>query len=216
MPGPIRALRFIHNAIRVQASEVERLCAECVSPAAAAETVTPAVAVLNSAVRGHVIGEDEGYFPTLRGRLPHAADSFQFDHDDEEQRLVELETLAANCESDADLAALRRVAIVVREHLDLHMTKEEEILWPLTEEHFTPPEQGAMVGAILAVLPKDSMPSMIPWVVELQTPDEAVAYVRMLRQAQPAEVFGMFLGWIRSGVSEQRWSELVAAIPEIG
>ena len=49
--------------------------------------------------------------------------------------------------------------MVVREHLDLHMTKEEQILWPQTEEQFSPPEQATIVQNILAAIPKEEFPA---------------------------------------------------------
>jgi hemerythrin-like domain-containing protein len=212
--GPIRGLRFIHNAIRVQAREVEDALVAAASPTDATKSATT-VHLLTGAVRPHVHGEDVGYFPQLRERLPRAADAFQFDHDAEKERLDELDRLVGACASDEQLAELRRHAVVVREHLDLHMTKEEQILWPQTEEAFSPQEQGAIIGAVLGVIPQEQMVTLVPWLVDRQSSEEAISYMRMLQHVQPAEVFAMFTGWVREGSRAERWDELIAAMPEL-
>lgn len=212
--GPIRGLRFIHNAIRVQAEEVEDALVAASSPADATK-VAPTVRLLTGAVRPHVYGEDVGYFPQLRERLPRAADAFQFDHDAEKDRLDELDRLVSSCSSNQQLALLRRHAVVVREHLDLHMAKEEQILWPETEEAFSPEEQGAIIGAVLGVIPQEQLVTLVPWLVDRQSSDEAVAYMRMLQHVQPPEVFEMFTGWVSAGSRTERWEELIAAMPEL-
>jgi len=212
--GPIRGLRFIHNAIRVQAGEVEDALFAAVSPGDVTQSAM-AVHLLTSAVRPHVHGEDIGYFPRLRERLPRAADAFQFDHDAEKERLDELDRLVDVCASDEQLAELRRHAVVVREHLDLHMTKEEQILWPETEEAFSPQEQGEIIGAVLAEIPQEQMVTLVPWLVDRQSSEEAVAYMRMLQHVQPPEVFAVFTGWVREGSRPERWNELISAMPEL-
>lgn len=212
-PGPIRALRYIHEAIRAQAALVEERCASA-QPADVAG-FRDQIATLTRAVRLHVAGEDAGMFPVLAERIPNSVASFEFDHVSEEERLAELDRLGQQCAGDDDLQELRRSAIVVREHLDLHMTKEEQILWPLTEEHFAPPEQATIVQKILAAIPKEEFPTLLPWIVDMVTVDDAVAYVQFLEKVQPAEVFAMTARWLSDGVSAERLAALRPRLPAL-
>ena len=210
--GPIRGLRFIHAAIRAQAAEIQTRCAAMTEPAQAAG-VTDAVAMLARATRAHAQGEDEGYFPTLAERCEAGTvEPFQADHVDENGRLDQLEQLASACTSHEELGRLAQVASEVREHLGAHMTREEELLWPLTEEKFSPPEQGAIMGAIMQAVPREHLPRLIPWMTEMQSPEDAVVYVQLLQKLQPPEVFSMSAGWIREGVSPDRLTVLKAKV----
>jgi iron-sulfur cluster repair protein YtfE (RIC family) len=212
--GPIRALRFVHNAISAQAKLVEER-AYSADGFEQARALAPEVHILTDILRGHIKGEDDGYFCTLAERAPNSVEAFTFDHREESARLDEIDRLVDACSSNDDVVALRRAVTVLREQVDHHMKKEEEILWPLTESLFSPPEQGQIIQAILSVIPKEAMPKLVPWIVSMQSPQDAVAYVQVLERAQPPEVFAMSKRWIESGVSSERWSELVGALPSL-
>ncbi|MBW2463991.1 MAG: hypothetical protein JRH11_20250 [Deltaproteobacteria bacterium] len=86
---------------------------------------------------------------------------------------------------------------------------------PLIAERFSPPEQGAIVNDILSAIPKEAMPKLVPWIVERQSVEDAVAYVSALRGAMPPPVFAAARGWIEGGVAPERWRALVERIPEL-
>jgi len=214
-PGPIRGLRFVHSALRIQSAQIAEDCARLSEPAETSG-LADAVGKLVRAERGHAKGEDGGYFPTLEERAPRVTAPFTFDHHHEDSHLDRLEQLVASCSSQEELAELKQLSVVIRESLDAHMTKEEQLLWPLTEELFSPPEQGAIIGAILAVIPPASMPELISWITEVISAEDAVAYVQLLQRVQPPEVFATTTGWIQSGVSPDRWQHLGSEIPGLG
>ena len=210
--GPIRGLRFVHEAIRVEAHYLEHRIAAFTN-ATDARDVVPAVKLLTAAVRGHVRGEDVGYFPALAERAPGALDAFVFDHDEEAPHLDRYDALAESCAAGTgDLAALKRMSVSIHEHLRHHMAKEEAILWPLTERLFSPAEQGGLLGAVVAAVPRESMPVLVPWIVDRQSHDEAVAYVKLLATAMPPPAFEAAKGWIRGGVRPETWQGLVSRV----
>jgi iron-sulfur cluster repair protein YtfE (RIC family) len=212
-PGPIRALRFIHAALRAAAEEIETKSAAFDRPEQVAE-IADAVRMFTRATRGHAAGEDAGYFPTLSERAPKVTDTFSFDHRDELQHLAELDRFAGDCTQD-ELPAFAKLASVVRAQMDLHMKKEEQLLWPLTEELFSPPEQGAIIQAILAAIPKQEMPALIPWLTNQLSDDDAVAYVELLQNVQPAPVFETTVGWIREGIRPELWSTITSRVDSL-
>jgi hypothetical protein len=205
-PGPIRALIYVHEALRAAAVELEAACNAAGAPAEV-ESFGERLREYTYTARGHAVAEDKGYFPTLSERAPNVADAFAFDHDDEAEHLAELDRLSAGC-TDAELPELKRLMSQVRAQMDLHMRKEETILWPLTEKLFSPPEQGAMVQQILAAIPAEDMPKLIPWIVDQLDVELAGRYVDTLAKVQPAEVFARTVEWIRSGCVPARVVEL--------
>jgi iron-sulfur cluster repair protein YtfE (RIC family) len=204
--GPIRGLRFIHQALRAAGSDIARRSAACNDPEAV-KGLAEAVNGYTAAARGHAQGEDDGYFPTLTERAPGVAESFVFDHREEQQHLDDMDRLVADCPAD-QLEAFKQLCTVVCAQMELHMRKEEELLWPLTEEKFSPPEQGAIMQAILGAIPKAQFPSLLPWLVNNLELDEAVDYLQLLQRLQPPEVFQTTLGWMRDSVRTDHWSAI--------
>ena len=112
-------------------------------------------------------------------------------------------------------AALARDCSALRVSVTLHSTKEDELILPLVDEHFSPAEQGEMVGKILSTISREDMVEFVPWIVDRQPPDTAEAYVRGLMGAMPAPVFAAAKGWIEGGISAEKWQDLKARIPEL-
>jgi hypothetical protein len=107
---------------------------------------------------------------------------------------------------------LRRQTIALTEHLALHSRKEDELITPLVEEHFSPPEQASMLQEILAAIPRAEMSTGVPWIVSRQEPDDREAYVRGLMAAMPAPAFEAAKGWIRDGIPADQWADLTSRI----
>ena len=216
MPGPIDSLRFVHEAILAEADAIEAAVAEAGSPADAGE-LAARVAYYGSLVDRHTRGEEIGLFPALAEKVPGLAEAYVFDHRDERELFEELAGLFERCAGgDADaLSRLRRQVVALSEHVHSHVRKENELVLPLVHEHFTPPEQGAMVQKILSTIPPEDMQVAVPWIVSRLRTETAVAYVRVLEGAMPPPVFAAAKGWLRNGLSAERWGALGAEIPSL-
>lgn len=219
MPGPIDSLRYVHAAIEVEASALERRAREASSPAQAG-ALADDVAWFAEIVGYHTRGEEAGMFPPLAEKLPHVHDTYLFDHVEERELLDRIEKTCGACAEAAGdgmdaLEALRRDTVALAAHAQSHIRKENELILPLVHEHFPPPEQAVMIKNILATIPAEKMAKVVPWVVERQSPDGAAAYVRGLMHAMPEPVFAQARGWIQSGIAAERWSDLTARIPEL-
>ncbi len=215
--GPIRALRFIHDAIRAEYALLDDAVSGYTTPGQASAIVEP-VKMLTRLIRGHVHGEDAGYFPALEAKAGPITKPFSMDHDDEGARLDALDACVDRCAAggtQADLIELKRSIAIEGAIIDQHMAKEERLLWPLTEELFTPPEQGAIVGAIIAVIPREEMPVLVPWIMQRQTDADALAYVAVLEKAMPPPAFTMIMGAVKARTTEACWANIAGARPEL-
>ncbi|TNE88514.1 MAG: hemerythrin domain-containing protein [Deltaproteobacteria bacterium] len=206
-PGPIRGLRFVHTAIRNETASLADRAASIEDPAEVA-ALGDDFGLLADALIGHAIGEDEGYFGTLDERAGPLCAAYSQDHADEKVVLGKLAEAIASCGTADELAAIQAELAHLRDHSDAHMSREENELWPKTEELFSPPEQGGIIQAILAVIPKEQFPVLIPWIVARNPDDEAVAYVTMLSRVQPPEVFARTRTWLADGLVPAQWSML--------
>jgi iron-sulfur cluster repair protein YtfE (RIC family) len=214
--GPIFSLLYVHNAIRSEAAQLETLVREATSPGEAGELAERFV-YLAKLLHMHQAGEEAGLFPVLAELFPHAADTYLFDHEEERSVGARLVELAHACGSDDEeaLAALQREVPVFRAAVEMHSRKEDELVFPLIAERFSPPEQGKIISDILAAIPKEEMPAAVPWIVDRQTLDDAEAYVRGLMGAMPPPVFAAARGWIEAGVASERWEQLKGRVPEL-
>ena len=78
---------------------------------------------------------------------------------------------------------MRRQAIALTEHVIPHVNKEDTLITPLVCETFTPPEQGAQIGRMMAGFPPDVMARTMPWMIGHLDDDDRVAYVGMMQKA---------------------------------
>ena len=210
MPGPINALRFVHTAILSESDRIDE-AARTASSGEDIAAVAEDVAFFEDLVLLHTSGEEKGLFPVIAEAAPHIDDTYLVDHEDERQTFTELrEAIGAG-----DLEAARRAAVVLRNHAHSHIGKENELILPFVEEHFSPPQQGEMIGNILSTIPPEKMPTVVPWIVERISPDEAEAYVTVLESAMPPEVFDAARGWIQNGVSDDLWNDLARRLPQL-
>ena len=94
-----------------------------------------------------------------------------------------------------------------------HITKEDTLITPLICELFTPAEQGAQIGKMMAKFSPDVMARVMPWLIAKIDLEDRVAYVGMIQKVMPADRFGVACGWIRGGVPADMWSGICARIP---
>ena len=217
MPGPIDTTRFVHNAIVKEADEIEA-ATNATTDATELAALADRIEWFGYVVNKHTTGEEVGLFPPLAERRPSIADTYLFDHVDERALFPELTQLARDASTGKpdSLARLQRQSIALTEHLHAHVRKENELIFPLVNELFSPPEQGEMVGKMIADLtPEDNVIAM-PWIVRMNDADGAAVYVDALSHVMPPPVFDMAKGWIRDGVSAERWTELTQRVPALG
>jgi hemerythrin-like domain-containing protein len=215
--GPMKALEFAHTAIAVTTAEIDDAVRTASSPEVAV-SLRERVEFLASFVKVHVEGEEQAMYPPLAAKVPYIESTFLIDHKDEEQLYIELEGEVRRCADEgsaARLEHLRRQVAIIRAISDSHIKKENLIVVPLVFEHFSVEEQAAMLQGIISLAPREQMPKIVPWMTTCQSPMAAIAYVSALSVSMPPPVFAAARGWIRNGVSAERWDHLVTHVPAL-
>jgi hypothetical protein len=198
MEGPARGVRFIHEAINREAAELERLATQGDATAIAAR-----LPFFKRVLHLHTSGEERSVFADLATHLPDVPAAYVLDHRVDEAHVAELE--AALAEGGPRVA---RAVIALREHLRLHIRKEEELLVPLLEKLFTPEEQGAQIGRMMAQFTPDDLAAILPWMITWLDPADRRAYLGIAERAMPPERFGGVLQLLRGAVAPDVWQSL--------
>jgi len=216
--NPAQGIRFIHIAICREAREIEAQAHEAESPeelAALGQRVTR-FATYN---KHHTDGEEDGMYAELEQKAPHVRGAYLHDHREDNELFADVAQRIAAA-SDADgatrpglIRALRRQTIALTEHVLPHVHKEDTLITPLVIELFTPAEQGAQIGKMMARFPPDVLAQAVPWLIAKIDADDRVAYVSMIQRIMPPDRFAVTCGWIRGGVASGVWSDICARVP---
>lgn len=201
-PGPMRGVRFIHVALSRELDLLEDDARGLVAGTTSVDDVKARMEWLGYTLGHHAEAESVTYFAPLNERVPHSTDGFEDDHHQEEALRADMDRLIAAHEAGDGTAAagfLRRVT-ELNDLITHHMRKEEEVLLPVFESNFELPEQGAIVGAMIAHLPADFMARGLPWIYERIDPEDRVAYTAMLKGAMPPEPFAGIMGLVENHI----------------
>jgi len=212
MAGPRRALVFIHTALRNELNEF----------AADAEAVARGngdVAALKErfdwatyALHYHAAGEDAALFPAVEAKHPGVAITFDDDHRTDDALVAEMTTIFDSGAAGDDLERIAMLAAKLADRASLHMDKEERLLVPFVEEHFSMEEQGAILGGMMQVFPPEFMLKGVPWVFGHLSPDLRLAYAGALKGAMPPVPFAMHMANVEEALGAEAWAPIASAI----
>jgi hemerythrin-like domain-containing protein len=222
MESPISSVRYIHRAIRTEAESLEDAVAQLRrDDGARAAGLARRFDFLYGFVKSHEDGEEDALFPVMDERIYPVSAPYLLDHRTGQRDMREiaesfdrLSTVEDAGERAWVLRRLSRQAIVVSSAMALHIRKEEDILVPLIEQHFSIEEQKGIVNQAVAHFTPEQQQRGFPWIMKALTPQEQEDYLRMLMQEMPPEVFRALTRWISDGVPPMQWEEIVRRIPE--
>jgi len=215
---PADGIRFVHIAISAEVRELEATATAADEPDALA-AYGARLEWFATIVKAHNDGEEDGLFAELEQRAPKVAATYLFDHHDESELFAVMRAQLASARAASsvtragELARLRRQAIALTEHVTVHVRKENELITPLVLELFSPPEQGAQIGKMMARFSPELMAQVMPWMVGKLELDDRCAYVGMIQRVMPPERFPVACGWIRGGIGDAAWAALAARVP---
>jgi len=215
---PAQGLRFIHAAICREARTIEDEAARAESPDQLA-ALADRVAFFAQVNRAHTDGEEAGMYPAIEAKVRHVGAAYLHDHRDDHELFADVAgRIAAAREATTAtraglLGSMRRQTIALTEHLLPHVRKEDELITPLVVELFTPEEQGAQIGQMMARFTPDLLAKALPWLVSNIELDDRVAYMGMLKVVMPPERLTVACGWIRDGVAADVWAGITARVP---
>ena len=222
MESPISSVRYIHKAIRTDAQALEEAVAQLrPDDGVQATGLARRFAFLYDFVKTHEDGEEDALFPIMDSRIYPVSAPYLLDHQTGQRDMREIGESFARLAADGDagergeaVRSLRRQAIVVSSAMALHIRKEEDILVPLVEQHFSVDEQKGVVGQAMSHFTPEQLQAGLPWIVKALAPQEQEDYLRMLMREMPPEVFRAATRWVADGVSPAQWQEIVRRIPE--
>jgi hypothetical protein len=198
MESPVRGIRFIHEAINREAAELERLASRAETSAVGAR-----LPFFKRVLHLHTAGEETSMFADLATRSPDVPASYILDHREEDELFAAVERSVPE-----GGPSLLRATIALREHLRLHIRKEEELLIPLIERLFTPEEQGAQLGRMMASFTPADMGAVLPWLLTWLDASDRRAYLGMVERAAPPERFAALLQMLRGSLAPEVWQSL--------
>jgi hypothetical protein len=214
---PAQGIRFVHVAICREAHHIEAQAATAESPEELS-ALGERIAWFAQLNKLHTDGEEASIYADLEQRLPHVRAAYLHDHHEDHLLFTDLVERvraagAATAASRGDLLArMRRQTIALTEHVLPHVHKEDTLITPLIVELFTPPEQGAQIGRLMAGFPPDVMVRTLPWLVGHLDAEDRVAYVAMIQKVMPPERFAAASTWIREGVTGDVWSPIASRL----
>jgi len=213
--GPIFGTRFVHKAIRKETQELEAMARTL--DAGGVDALAERFARAVSFFHAHTAGEEGALFPALDERAPGHGAHYEADHVVENALLDDVGALIESARTDLDAARpeLQRKLVALAHHADLHIQKEDEIVLPLVAKHFSPPEQGAIVGGIMKHVPPPVLAAMVPWILNALDLDDKATFVGNLERGMPGPVFDKAKGWIQGGIPASDWAALVQRAPSL-
>lgn len=219
MPGPVYGLKFVHRAIKNGLIEVDQESAKLSGSFSteAAKELQSKFAFLGKLINLHADSEDAILFPAIEEKQQGVTASYSEDHENEKSQLQSIEdklqSLVSQETADSNLLiGLKNEAVHYAEFLISHMDKEENELWPLMDQFYTPPEQGPIMGQIGAFFKPEDLVQIVPWIVTNLDETLRIGYIQLMKMAFPEPVFEKAKGWIKEGVSEEIWQSVETTI----
>jgi hemerythrin-like domain-containing protein len=224
MKGPIKGVLWIHNAILKETNAfqdaVERLAH---GDSTDASPLLQQFTFFRRVLEFHEQSEDRDVFPLLEERYVHVADTYEYDHR-RQQALYETIEHALQELSGRDLRGRARELGQLQERAEelgtlteLHVAKENELLYPLYDQTFSVEEQEAINARVQQEYPPEPelMGQILPWMFRLQTPDDRVEMAQFFSGMFPPQGRPALVHMLSGGVTPTEWAAVTRAVPDL-
>jgi hypothetical protein len=208
MAEPLDAITAIHNAFR---RDMEGIDAAALDSARGKPGLTPAIErfrFLNEVLVWHAHGEELAIFPAIESVAPLVADAYEKDHRGLDAAFDALSAAV----SVNDALETARATAAFKFHLDIHLLKEDELLYPLMRERVPAPDQGKAVGIMSSTVPQNRFPEVVRWMFPLMNHDDRENMTRIWQMLMPAPAFNSVKQLIQEAIAND-WIELTRRIP---
>jgi len=212
MPGPLRSLVFVHTALRNELNDLANLAHATAKGENDIGTLKERFDWATYALHYHAAGEDAALFPAVEAKHPGVAMTFDDDHQTDDALVAEMKQLLEATNAQDNLSRIARLADQLADRASLHMDKEERLLVPFVEEHFSMEEQGAILGGMLQAFPPEFMLKGVPWIFSHLDEGLRISYATALKGAMPAEPFAMHMSNVEKQLGSDEWAPIAAAI----
>ena len=207
MAEPLDAITAIHNAFR---RDMEKIDAAALDSARGKPGLMPAIErfrFLNEVLVWHAHGEELAIFPAIESVAPSVAAAYERDHRGLDAAFDALSTAV----SVNDALETARATAAFKFHLDFHLLKEDELLYPLMKERIPAPDQGKAVGIMSSTVPQDRFPEVVRWMFPLMDHDDRENMTRIWQIVMPAPAFNNAKQLIQEAIGNE-WIELTRRI----
>ena len=212
MPGPLRSLVFVHTALRNELNDLANLAHAAAKGENDIETLKERFDWATYALHYHAAGEDAALFPAVEAKHPGVAMTFDDDHQTDDALVEEMKQLLEADNAQDNLGRIARLADQLADRASLHMDKEERLLVPFVEEHFSMEEQGAILGGMMQAFPPEFMLKGVPWIFSHLDENLRISYATALKGAMPAEPFAMHMSNVEEQLGPDEWAPIATAI----
>jgi hemerythrin-like domain-containing protein len=212
MPGPLRSLVFVHTALRNELNEFAHLAHAVARSENDIEALKERFDWATYALHYHAAGEDAALFPAIEAKYPGVAMTFDDDHQTDDALVAEMKQLLEGTNAQNNLSRIARLADQLADRASLHMDKEERLLVPFVEEHFSMEEQGAILGGMMQAFPPEFMAKGVPWIFSHLDESLRISYATALKGAMPAEPFAMHMSNVEKQLGSDEWAPIAVAI----
>ncbi len=203
-----------HNAVRRDIREIDEL-----AYAAARKGEAPAVAVerldtFMYMLEFHAGCEDALILPVLERVAPLLAYPYQADHDE----IGVTRESWRRLRQSPDPLDVARLTAALKEHVLLHLHKEDEQLYPVFDVRVSAGEQAHILYETVGEVPSDEAaaqcPPVTPWLFGFMGDDDRETMVRWFQQCMPPAIWAQTKVLIRDAIKDD-WGELVRRCPDL-
>ena len=208
MAKPLDAVTAIHNAFR---RDMEGIDSAALDSARGKPGLTSAIErfrFLNEVLVWHAHGEELAIFPVIESVAPSVAAAYERDHRGLD---AAFDALSAAVSVNDTLETARATA-AFKFHLDIHLLKEDELLYPLMRDRIPAPDQGKAVGIMSSTVPQDRFPEVVKWMFPLMDHYDRENMTRIWQMVMPAPAFNSAKQLIQEAIGNE-WIELTRRIP---
>lgn len=207
MHVPLDAIDAIHNAFRRHLQQIDEEAYRVAASGGNLDSTIERLRLTSEILLGHADGEEKFVFPAVDKVAPHLAELFTLDHrelDMMTEGLLKIES--ARTPLDA-----ARATAVLRNHLRIHLDKEDTYLFPILKAHATPADQASIMVGMAGEVPPERMPAHIDWFFPIVDTIDRVKMADVLKQLMPEADFANLVPLMEKAVGDD-WAEVARQI----
>jgi hemerythrin-like domain-containing protein len=224
MKGPVKSVLWFHNAILRETSTFQEAVARIGGYGATdASSLLEQFKFFRKVLEFHEESEDRDVFPLLEARYAHVTETYEYDHRRQQalygdiQNALQLLAERGLAGAARDIDALQRRAQQFSTAMELHVAKENALLFPLYDQSFSIEEQVAINTRIQQEHPPEPelMAQIVPWMFRLQTPDDRVALAQFFLATFPPPGRPALVKMLSGGVPPDEWAAVTRRVPDL-
>jgi len=208
MANPLDAITAIHNAFRRDMKGIDSAALDSARGKPGLTSAIERFRFLNEILVWHAHGEELAIFPVIESIAPSVAAAYERDHRGLDAAFEALSTAV----SVNDSLETARATAAFKFHLDIHLIKEDELLYPLMKDQIPASDQSKAVGIMSSTVPQERFPEVVKWMFPLMDHDDRENMTRIWQMVMPAPAFNNAKQLIQEASGDE-WIELTRRIP---